>query len=490
MQSQGVLYFSDEDCDSLLPGGLFPGQPKLNIHDIIEELKLNGLLSHSQRGTSFVHQSFQEFFAAERLEGSLPSDLHKVSELAIDIWWHETLLMLAGFSRHPNLVVTAILKTNPLLAAQCLMLGRTYNSKVVNEVVQSIGQMIKSNDWVNCRIATDVFADIGLSESIPYLIPLLIHYERTVRWGAIHALRQIREPDTINDLLKTLTDSDWVNRGEACVAIAEVAGKAAIKHLVPVLEDEHAYARGRAAYAIYLALRQENFTSLEVTLFDNPKAKATYEWISLLAQVSDFSETLLKGLHSDNTRITEAAINILVEEPERTDIEQAVASLDSLVSHQDSFLRAAAVQALGKLQVYEKIPTIVKCMQSDPVSFVREIAVFTLGYLNAKEAFSAMTFRLRSDPSAEVRRRILLNLIEIRIPSAVTDVVAVLKDPDFEVRSIACRYLAEYGDYKHKKEIEPLINDEQQIVREAALSALRSISRRSRLGAGGTDDEF
>lgn len=72
---------------------------------------------------------------------------------------------------------------------------------------------------------------------VPYLIPLLHHPLRHVRWEACKSLEQIRDPRAANELAALLTDDDMDVRWVAADALIELEHHA----VAPVLEqiEEH-----------------------------------------------------------------------------------------------------------------------------------------------------------------------------------------------------------------------------------------------------------
>lgn len=482
MQDQGILYLSTQTAYSMLRPLFSVWGIKLDSIEIIDELKINGLLVEDNFGISFIHQSFQEYFSAAKIEHGYLGGFGYEIKYINNSWWHETILMLGGFTSQPDDLLNAVLAEDPYLAARCLIQGCKPSQTTLQKVIHAIGQLTMSNVWTDCRHAADIFVELKMPEAIPYLIPLLSHYERTVRWAALYALRNIRSPHVIDKLIDVLEDTDWAIRGEACVTIAELVGIQGIKHIIPVLDDKHAYARGRAAYGVYLSISQDKTFNLEKELSNQPQEiSQVCKWIMLLVNVVDLSEELVSGLMSHNSRIVEAALNILVEEHKKLDLVKTIDALSNLLSHENPMIRAGATQAFGRLQIYEKIPEITNMMCTDPESIVREVACVTLKMLNAKESVPNMLDRLGKDKSAGVKRRILLNLIEMHISDANSDVAAILDDSDAEVRGIGCRYIGEFGDYSYKSKLTHLTCDGEPMVSEAAHAALRNITKRDQL---------
>ncbi len=78
-----------------------------------------------------------------------------------------------------------------------------------------------------------------------------------------------------------------------------------------------------------------------------------------------------------------------------------------------------------------------------------------------------------------VKRRILLNLIEMRISDVDADVVPYLADSDTALRCLACRYLGEFGKPTSEAALVERLADDQEMVRDVAESALRNLRLRA-----------
>jgi HEAT repeat protein len=449
MQQAGVLDFSEKQIrDTLNPVFQEMGY-SVDLYKLLEEIKLNGLLIDEKDSIRFSHQSFQEYFAAESLERDFNPRQSNLSKYIKEPWWREVILMMAGITSHPSQFIHTLLLEDPFLAAKCLVQGCSPDFSIRIQVIDAIGKVSQSPIWTEAYHAAEAMGELRDKLAIPYLVALLSHYERGVRLAALYSLRQISAPESTSAILPSLSDTDWAVRGEAARILGDLLAENFIADLVQMLNDEHPYPRGRAAYGIYLLIKNNQSLNLIKHLkCQTQNVVDVGNWIVRIANSEELSEQLIGSLQTSNLQILEAALHILVEEHKRIDFEQSSSSVSQLLSHKNFIIRASAIQALGRLQVFEQVAKIKQIMCADPIGIVREIAAYTLYLLNAKETIKDMIERLHIEQDSGVKRRILVNIRAMQAVQAVPDIEAVLSDSSIEVRSVACQCLGALADYQ------------------------------------------
>ena len=91
--------------------------------------------------------------------------------------------------------------------------------------------LLQSNDGVERTKARQALVKIGKQAS-PYIMVLLTHPDKHIRWEACKALEHIRDPKTATVLVKMLMDEDMDVRWVAADALIELERDA----IVPLLE--------------------------------------------------------------------------------------------------------------------------------------------------------------------------------------------------------------------------------------------------------------
>ena len=121
-----------------LPPNLKESQLKRLLREVC---KANGILKHiSSKDLSFLHRTFQEYFAAKEIIKREQFLLKKTKKSilysqCIEKEWHEIALFLVGMMEDATHFITQILPQAPQLALQCLVYSKRTKEDVINEVI-------------------------------------------------------------------------------------------------------------------------------------------------------------------------------------------------------------------------------------------------------------------------------------------------------------------------------------------------------------------
>lgn len=119
--------------------GLVPAAIKRRWRKVLDEIITSEMLQRDGKNLRFLHQSFQEYFAARHFlttEGRNPAAIrHKVWELG----WHDTFAVLLGFAGDETEIVTQVieeaLKVNPILTARCLRMAEQPDARLLRRFI-------------------------------------------------------------------------------------------------------------------------------------------------------------------------------------------------------------------------------------------------------------------------------------------------------------------------------------------------------------------
>ena len=108
---------------------------------LLEEIVESEMLLLSDGKLRFLHQSFQEYFAARHF---LEHEVGDAASIRAKVWtfgWHDTFAVLLGFSGgHPEIVgqvIQAALEVNPLLTARCLRIAEQPGPELLERFVKA-----------------------------------------------------------------------------------------------------------------------------------------------------------------------------------------------------------------------------------------------------------------------------------------------------------------------------------------------------------------
>jgi HEAT repeat protein/beta-lactamase regulating signal transducer with metallopeptidase domain len=140
---------------------------------------------------------------------------------------------------------------------------------------------------------------------------------------------------------------------------------------------------------------------------------------------------------------------------------------------EDAEVRAAAAQALGKLEDSRAVPALLASI-GDRDAKVRAAAADALGRFTDPRAVSGLS-SLLADQELEVRKQALEALSEYESGVPITGVLRLLSDPDAELRHDAVHAVGRFGDRAAAAGLVPLVRDPSPDVRQAAIEAIANL---------------
>jgi twitching motility protein PilT len=170
-------------------------------------------------------------------------------------------LLVEGLTHGELLVRTAALNAvgrlaesgslDPARAILWLLRSRDVNvRRIAIEVLHRVGDpkgelaprllaFLRDEDWWVRERTMDALIEMAGSGLTRHLIPYLFEPSPVVRRFAVAALKRIRDPSTLNSLLKCArTDADWWVREEAIAAVAHMGDRRVIQHIVTISTEQ------------------------------------------------------------------------------------------------------------------------------------------------------------------------------------------------------------------------------------------------------------
>ena len=144
------------------------------------------------------------------------------------------------------------------------------------------------------------------------------------------------------------------------------------------------------------------------------------------------------ALRSADTTVLGEALRALAALPADRSLRDRVVSL---VGHPEAWIRAAALQALARMD-REDLALVLSGLDPDPAWMVRAGLATGLGQAGDERAVSLL-FAMLKDEDARVVPAVLEALVKARGPDAADTLARYLQHPDFAVRSAAAKGLAD-----------------------------------------------
>jgi HEAT repeat protein len=163
-------------------------------------------------------------------------------------------------------------------------------------------------------------------------------------------------------------------------------------------------------------------------------------------------------------------------EAQATDSSRAarVAALTVALKDSDPGVRAAAAQALGRLDDKSAGNALAAAL-NDPSPEVQEQVVMALAELEDPRAVPGLEKLLTTSTDADVREQAASRLGDLDLTVAPPALLNALKDSNGDVREAAANSLGNIQDQKAVPALVPLLNDPDKDVQEATVNALHNI---------------
>lgn len=168
-------WFTEEELLENWKENLPPNLKESNLKKLLQEIcKANGILKHlSGKSISFLHRTFQEYYAAKEMcqkEQTVFSKENKdiYSQMAKKEQ-HETTLFLVGMMEDSSHFIKQILSIAPQLALECLAYAKRAADSVINAVIRAVLTKLPENLVTDvCNSMNYLAHRYGLNDIIRY----------------------------------------------------------------------------------------------------------------------------------------------------------------------------------------------------------------------------------------------------------------------------------------------------------------------------------
>lgn len=179
--------------------------------------------------------------------------------------------------------------------------------------------------------------------------------ERNVRQAVVLALGDIKDPRAIPVLTSALGDSYWFVRAEAAQALGKVGDASSATKLFELLADSDNYVRQNARKALQELATEENKPAYIRELSSTDPNTAIMAAVALAqaghAEGLDLlNRTLTAGQYPDIPDIIRAQVRL--RDP------SSLPSIRGVLDHENHQLRALAILALGEFRDQESVPRL------------------------------------------------------------------------------------------------------------------------------------
>lgn len=416
------------------------------LHEVLDLPPLKASEPGQFADISFMHQSFQEFYAALELRDQLSKKsitIESIADYAEDEtkrWW-ETLVLLAGLLTDATALVRAIKEHNLYLASRCIESSKSIDASEVDDVIIQVVDAWKyggefNYDLLYCMQAIadrrSPYLPSRIMENIEYLLRKYVRESPTelsdinedtllayldaededLQVDAIWTLGQQRNKNAAPRLIRKLEDASAKIKEQIVISLGRISDVSAIQPLVAIMQNiyEPDWLRAYAANALGAIGSPEAIPALIAYMDD------------LTAPYRDSAAWAIERIKDPRAK------EILVQ---------------ALFRESDQYTLGTTLYALGELGATDATNTIITWLQRITNPYVIEDAVYALG-------------KLGGEPS-------------------IRELIRQLSNVDAIVRMRAANSLALVGDESSLEPLTALIMDGAEFVRRSAATALNSV---------------
>jgi len=296
-----------------------------------------------------------------------------------------------------------------------------------------------SNPEVRATVL-EIFGQIGGVDQIPYIVQATVDLEPRVQMAAVTALHRLKDRGGFRPLLEKLADKDPHIRAAAARAVGDMGDKSAVIKLIPLLHDPDGYVHDAAAEALVKLGDRSAVAPLIQILTGHDTTNVTSKGLIIN---SGLGFTAGWQLTAAQTRTRAAQALGIVQAPE------AVDPLIESLKDKDPVFRAAVATALGQI----RSPKAVDPLQDAILPYYLTIAPTNSGFVIYDGA--------------------------VKIP----DEHRRETEKDANVRASIVWALGQIADPKARETLQKAINDQNSLVRDAAVEAIARILEKQELEA-------
>ena len=310
-------------------------------------------------------------------------------------------------------------------------------AKAVSALPQLAEYRHSENPEVRQKIV-EVFGAIGGDAQVPAIVEAVEDSDPNVRLTAVSALRGLQQRSGTKALQEKIADANPHVRAASARALGDLGDHDAVPKLIAMLRDSNGYVRGAAAEALG-------------KLGDRTAVAPLLTVLTGERRLGDASDEQGLVIGTDTKLLPEVVRQKQIEE------------------------KIQVVQALGALRSPDAVGTIVqKGLKSEDPGLRAESAV-ALGRIRDPSAVDPLEQAVRPYYTAAVPTR---DLEEGVIAGSVPENVRLMKENEARVRASVAWALGELADPSTVDTLNKAVNDENSLVRDAAVEALAKISER------------
>ena len=299
----------------------------------------------------------------------------------------------------------------------------------------------------------DIFGQIGGADQVPVIVDATSDTDPKVQLAAINALHRLKDRGGFQPLLKKLDDKDPHVRAAVARALGDMGEKSAIPKLLPLVHASESYVHDAAAEALGKLGDQSAINPLVQILSER---NATNESLKGLIIGSGLGFTAGWQLTAAQTRTRAAqALGVL-----QAQAPEAVDALIEALKDKDPTFRSAVATALGQIRALRAVDPL----QNAILPYYLTIAPTNSGFV----IFSGVGHlpdeqRIDVEKEAHVRASVVWALGQIADPKANSTLQKAINDQNSLVRDAAVEAIARIFEKQERESLAAATNAEKSL---------------------------
>jgi len=287
-------------------------------------------------------------------------------------------------------------------------------------------------------------------------------------WVSKHIIEWINQMNSLEPVIKAITDKDPVKRRAAIKALSgDYKNKQAWELVITTLKDKYVQVRATAIKAIWIML--DNWNENEEREDINFEALVIAPLI-LASQDEDFYIRELTAICLKDFKDIRAmiALNQLVIDEDETVREAAVDTLSSLKfervfdllstiyfnQSETIEIRRSALESIIKLSDNRVNSFLIDMIQREKDNYLRKVAIQGVGELMIQEGMDPLLKIIKED-DREIALEALRSLENLKNPLTIDDLLGIFDQE--EERSFIIVYIRIFLELKDRRTLEPMI---------------------------------
>jgi len=276
----------------------------------------------------FIHQLFQEYYAAEKLLTLLSrlSDRKLKQDYLNYLKWTEAIALILGLLDNESKVlqiVTAALEMNLMLGAR---MARAAKPKIEKEAINLIFQQD-----ISLLLRIDLLSSTESGHAVNLLCEMLDEKDLYIRRKAALALGKIGDKSAIHTLMKVIYDQAIPNIRETAIeALGMIQDESTIPALIRVLNDTRVQnMRDKLSQAFLNKFSSENARDAELKAMNTGEYSLREKAAKALGKIGGISaeSALIQAVSDRDSDVRESVAYALAEIGSKTAIDIAIKTL-------------------------------------------------------------------------------------------------------------------------------------------------------------------